>query len=71
MTFQFTSGPAFILTFLSTFGYAIYVHAPFAEVWVALGSLYGVHVGRRLWRQLKQNGTEMGGGGNGTPSTTP
>lgn len=59
MTFSFTSGPAFLLTFLSTLGYAIFIHAPFAEVWVALGSLYGIHVGRRLWRQLKQNGTEL------------
>ena len=60
MTFSFTSGPAFLLTFLATFGYAIFVKAPFAEVWVALGSLYGVHVGRRLWRQLKSPlGVEM------------
>jgi hypothetical protein len=59
MTFSFTSGPAFVLTFISVFGYALFIKAPFAEVWVALASLYGVHVGRRLWRQLKSPLLEM------------
>jgi uncharacterized membrane protein YfcA len=53
MNFEFTSGPSFILTFLAVLGYAIYTKAPFQEVWIALGSLYGLHIGKRLWQKLK------------------
>jgi len=53
MTFQFTSGPSFVLTFLALFVYALVAKAPFSEVWIALVTLYGLHAGKRLWQKLK------------------
>lgn len=53
MDFQFTSGPSFLLTFVAVLGYAVYSHAPFQEVWIALGSLYDLHIGKRLMQKLK------------------
>lgn len=53
MTFQFSSGPSFVLTFLAVVGYAFYIKAPFNEVWIALITLYGLHAGKRLIQKLK------------------
>jgi hypothetical protein len=63
MTFQFTSGPSFILTFLAVTGYAFFIKAQFSEVWIALVTLYGLHAGKRLWQKLKDPriGLELGG----------
>jgi hypothetical protein len=53
VTFQFTSGPSFILTFVTLAAYAFFIRAPFAEVWIALVTLYGLHAGKRLIQKLK------------------
>ena len=53
MTFQFTSGPAFILTFVTLFAYACISHATFEAYAVWAVSLYGLHAGKRLWQKLK------------------
>ena len=68
MTWQFTSGPSFILTFIGVAGYAFFIKAPFSEVWIALVTLYGLHVGKRLWQKLKDPriGLEVENG-NGEP----
>lgn len=53
MTFQFTSGPAYVLTFIALFAYAIISHATFEAYAVWAVSLFGIHVGKRLWKTLK------------------
>jgi hypothetical protein len=53
MTFQFTSGPAYVLTFIALFAYAIISHATFEAYAVWAVSLFGLHVGKRLWKTLK------------------
>lgn len=53
MTFQFTSGPSFVLTFLALFAYALFIKAPYSEVWISLVTLYGLHAGKRLIQKLK------------------
>lgn len=47
------SGAAFIMSFVALIGFAFYIKAPFTEFFFGIGSLYGWHTGRRLWRQLK------------------
>lgn len=59
MTFQFTSGPSFILTFITIAGYAFYIRAPFSEVWVGLVTLFGLHVGKRLIKSIKVPNAEV------------
>ncbi len=53
MTFQFTSGPAYVLTFIALFAYAIISHATFEAYAIWAVSLFGIHVGKRLWKTLK------------------
>lgn len=53
ITFQFTSGPSFILTFAGIVAYAFKSHAEFSGVAEALIVLFGIHTGKRLWQKLK------------------
>lgn len=53
ITFQFTSGPSFILTFAGILSYAFKSKAPFTEVAWALLALYAAHAGKRLIQKLK------------------
>ena len=53
MNITINSGAAYLLSLVAVIGYALYAHAPFSEFWLAVGTLYGWHTGRRLWRQFK------------------
>jgi hypothetical protein len=53
MTFQFTSGPSFVVIFISLFVYAIISHATFEAYAVWAVTLFGIHTGKRLWQKLK------------------
>jgi len=70
MTFQFTSGPAFVMTFLGILGYAFFAKAPFSEVWIALITLFGLHTGKRLWQKLKDPRIGLEAEGNGGTNET-
>jgi hypothetical protein len=62
MTFQFTSGPAYVLTFIALFAYAIISHATFEAYALWAVSLFGLHAGKRLWQKLKDPRIELGMG---------
>lgn len=68
LNFEVNSGAAFIMSFVALIGFAFYIKAPFTEFFFGIGSLYGWHTGRRLWRQLKcgtmegASGDEVAGG---------
>ena len=54
------SGTAYLMSFVALVVYAVFIKAPFIEVWTGVASLYGWHTGRRLWRELKlPNGTTI------------
>lgn len=55
------SGSAYLLSLAAIIGYAFFSHAPFTEFFFAIGSLYGWHTGRRLWRQFKCGTLEVQG----------
>lgn len=55
------SGAAYLLSLAAIVTYAFFSHAPFTEFFFAIGSLYGWHTGRRLWRQFKCGTLEVEG----------
>jgi hypothetical protein len=69
MNLTINSGMAYLISLVAVIGYAFYIHAPFSEFWIAVGSLYGWHTGRRLWRQLKMGTAEITNGNGGTVNT--
>ena len=56
---EVNSGAAYVMSFVATIAFALYIKAPFTEFFFGLGSLYGWHTGRRLWRQLKMGTIEV------------
>ena len=70
MTFQFTSGPAYVLFNIILVGYAIAMKAPFE---VFAGYLFGAlvyYTGRRAYRQIKLEQITVNGNGE-TNGKTP
>jgi len=62
---EVNSGFAYLLSLGGIIAYAFANKAPFSEFWIAVGTLYGWHTGRRLWRQLKTpGGAEIRNGEN-------